>query len=189
MNESKNGLWIGLGGLVIVGLLIGGIVYFVNRNNDTQTANNESAVVSEQTTEPAKSNTIVDVASSDPNFSTLVTAVKAAGLADTLSGQGPYTVFAPTNEAFNNLPAGTLDNLLANPEQLKNILTYHVVAGNVMAADVVKLNSANTVNGKPVTITAEGQTVKINDAVVTKTDIKTDNGVIHVIDKVLLPPQ
>jgi uncharacterized surface protein with fasciclin (FAS1) repeats len=190
MNENKNGLWIGLGGLVIVGLIVGGIIFFTNRNNDNnEVANNQTNSMSEQASEVAKTNTIVDVASSDPNFSTLVTAVKAAGLVETLSGQGPFTVFAPTNEAFNNLPAGTLDNLLANPDQLKAILTYHVVPGSVMAADVAKLPSATTVNGKPVTIAVEGQTVKINDATVTKTDIKTDNGVIHVIDKVLLPPQ
>lgn len=117
MNENKNGLWIGLGGLVIVGLIVGGIIFFTNRNNDNnEVANNQTNSMSEQTSEVAKTNTIVDVASSDPNFSTLVAAVKAAGLVETLSGQGPFTVFAPTNEAFNNLPAGTLDNLLANPD-------------------------------------------------------------------------
>jgi uncharacterized surface protein with fasciclin (FAS1) repeats len=189
MNESKNGLWIGLGGLVVLALLIGGIVYFVNRDNNNEVASSQNNTMTEQAAEAQKTQTIVDVAASDPNFSTLVTAVKAAGLAETLSGQGPFTVFAPTNDAFNSLPAGTLENLLQNPEQLKSILTYHVVPGNVMAADVVKIPSAVTVNGKPVNVTVEGQTVKINDANVTKTDIKTDNGVIHVIDKVLLPPQ
>jgi uncharacterized surface protein with fasciclin (FAS1) repeats len=131
---------------------------------------------------------IVEVAAGNPDFSTLVAAVKAAGLVDTLSGTGPFTVFAPTNAAFAKLPAGTVEDLLKpeNKDKLTAILTYHVVAGEVMAADVVKLSSANTVNGKAVTIsTANG--VQINDANVTATDIDASNGVIHVIDTVILP--
>jgi uncharacterized surface protein with fasciclin (FAS1) repeats len=136
----------------------------------------------------AKDQNIVEIAAGNPDFSTLVAAVKAAGLAETLSGTGPFTVFAPTNAAFAKLPAGTVENLLKpeNKDQLTAILTYHVVAGEVMAADVVKLSSANTVNGKAVTIdTSNG--VKINDATVTATDIDASNGVIHVIDTVILP--
>jgi uncharacterized surface protein with fasciclin (FAS1) repeats len=136
----------------------------------------------------AKDQNIVEIAAGNPDFSTLVAAVKAAGLVDTLSGTGPFTVFAPTNAAFAKLPAGTVENLLKpeNKDQLTAILTYHVVAGEVMAADVVKLSSANTVNGKAVTInTSNG--VKINDATVTATDIDASNGVIHVIDTVILP--
>jgi uncharacterized surface protein with fasciclin (FAS1) repeats len=136
----------------------------------------------------AKDQNIVEIAAGNPDFSTLVAAVKAAGLAETLSGTGPFTVFAPTNAAFAKLPAGTVEDLLKpeNKDKLTAILTYHVVAGEVMAADVVKLSSADTVNGKAVTIsTADG--VKINDATVTATDIDASNGVIHVIDTVILP--
>lgn len=136
----------------------------------------------------AKEKNIVEIAASNPEFSTLVTAVKAAGLAETLSGTGPFTVFAPTNAAFAKLPAGTVESLLKpeNKDKLVAILTYHVVAGEVKAADVVKLSSANTVNGKAIDIdTASG--VKVNDANVTATDIDASNGVIHVIDSVILP--
>ncbi len=132
--------------------------------------------------------TIVDVAAANPDFSTLVAAVKAAGLVETLSSKGPFTVFAPTNAAFAKLPVGTVESLLLpeNKDKLTAILTYHVVSGKVLAADVVKLKSAKTVNGKSVTInTTKG--VKVNNANVTATDIKTSNGVIHVIDTVLIP--
>ena len=135
-----------------------------------------------------KGKTIVDVAAGNPDFSTLVTAVKAAGLVETLSGDGPFTVFAPTNEAFAKLPAGTVEDLLKpeNKEKLVAVLTYHVVPGKVMAADVVKLDSAKTVNGKAVDIdTASG--VKVDNATVTATDVAASNGVIHVIDTVILP--
>jgi transforming growth factor-beta-induced protein len=132
---------------------------------------------------------IVDTAVADGRFKTLATALTAAGLVDTLKGKGPFTVFAPTDEAFAKLPAGTLTALLADKAKLTAILTYHVVSGRVMAADVVKLTSANTVNGKPVTIKVDGGKVYINDAQVIITDILTSNGVIHVIDKVILPPQ
>ena len=130
---------------------------------------------------------IVDTAVSAGQFNTLVAAVKAAGLVDTLKGPGPFTVFAPTDEAFAKLPPGTVDGLLKDPEKLKKILTYHVVAGKVMAADVVKLKSALTVEGAPVAITAKGGKVMIDGATVTKTDIVCDNGVIHVIDSVIMP--
>lgn len=133
--------------------------------------------------------TIVAVAAANPDFSTLVAAVKAAGLVDTLNSAGPFTVFAPTNAAFAKLPAGTVESLLKpeNKAKLSAILTYHVVSGKVTAADVVKLKSANTVNGKAVKIAAGKTGVKINDAKVTATDIKASNGVIHVIDTVLIP--
>jgi len=132
---------------------------------------------------------IVDTAVADGRFKTLAAALTAAGLVDTLKGKGPFTVFAPTDEAFAKLPAGTLNALLADKAKLSAILTYHVVSGRVMAADVIKLTTANTVNGKPVTIKVEGGKVYINDAQVVITDILTANGVIHVIDKVILPPQ
>ena len=135
---------------------------------------------------PAKD--IVDVAVSAGSFNTLVTAVKAAGLVDTLKSKGPFTVFAPTDEAFAALPEGTLDGLLKDKEKLKQVLLYHVVPGKVMAADVIKLKSAKTAEGADATIAVTGGTVKINDAKVIKTDIPASNGVIHVIDKVILPP-
>ena len=140
----------------------------------------------------AESNTIVDVAVADGRFTTLVAAVEAAGLVETLSGEGPFTVFAPTDDAFGALPAGTLDSLLLpeNKQQLTDILTYHVVSGKVMAADVVTLTSAPTVLGKDITITVKDGKVYLNDTVqVIITDVEASNGVIHVIDAVLLPPQ
>jgi uncharacterized surface protein with fasciclin (FAS1) repeats len=135
-----------------------------------------------------KQQTVVEIAAADPDFSTLVAAVKAAGLAETLSSEGPFTVFAPTNAAFAKLPAGTVENLLKpeNKDQLVAILTYHVVPGSVMAADVVALTSAPTVNGTALKVDASDG-VKINDATVTATDIKGSNGVIHVVDSVILP--
>ncbi|MBK9924911.1 MAG: fasciclin domain-containing protein [Anaerolineales bacterium] len=133
---------------------------------------------------------IVDTAVADERFSTLVAAVQAAGLVETLKGEGPFTVFAPTNDAFAKLPAGTLDELLKpeNKQALTDILLYHVVSGKVMAADVTGLTSATTVLGKDVAIKVDMGNVYINDAQVVITDIETSNGVIHVIDSVLLPP-
>jgi uncharacterized surface protein with fasciclin (FAS1) repeats len=134
---------------------------------------------------------IVDTAVAAGQFKTLAAALGAAGLIDTLKGAGPYTVFAPTDDAFAKLPAGTVDNLLKpeNKDQLVAILTYHVVPGKVMAADVVKLKEAKTVNGKMLEIEVKGDAVMVNDAKVTKTDIGASNGVIHVIDTVILPPK
>jgi uncharacterized surface protein with fasciclin (FAS1) repeats len=129
---------------------------------------------------------IVDTAVSAGSFTTLVAAVQAAGLVDTLKGAGPFTVFAPTDEAFAKLPAGTVDALLKDIPKLKKILTYHVVSGKVMAADVVKLTSATTVEGSTVKIDASNG-VKVNDSTVTTADVAADNGVIHIIDTVLLP--
>lgn len=130
---------------------------------------------------------VVDTAVAAGSFSTLATALEAAGLVDTLKGKGPFTVFAPTDEAFRRLPAGTLEKLLADKAQLTKVLTYHVVAGKVMAADVVKLTEAKTVEGSAVKISAKDGKVKVNDANVVKTDVVASNGVIHVIDAVILP--
>ena len=130
---------------------------------------------------------IVDTAVAAGQFNTLVTAVKAAGLVDTLKGPGPFTVFAPTDEAFAKLPAGTVDGLLKDPAKLREILTYHVVSGKVMAADVINLKSAKTVQGSSAKISRKDGGVMIDGAKVVKTDIETDNGVIHVIDSVILP--
>ncbi|MCX7602692.1 MAG: fasciclin domain-containing protein [Bryobacteraceae bacterium] len=132
---------------------------------------------------------IVDTAVSAGSFKTLVKAVQAAGLVETLKGPGPFTVFAPTDEAFAKLPAGTLESLLANPDQLRKVLTYHVVAGKVMASDVVKLKEAKTVQGSAAKIKVSGADVMIDNAKVVKTDIVCDNGVIHVIDTVILPKE
>jgi uncharacterized surface protein with fasciclin (FAS1) repeats len=134
---------------------------------------------------------IVDTAVAAGNFKTLVTTVKAADLVDTLKSKGPFTVFAPTDDAFAKLPKGTVEGLLKDVPKLKAVLTYHVVPGKVMAADVVKLKTAKTVQGQDVKIDASKwhlhKNVKINDANVIKADIVTDNGVIHAIDKVILP--
>ena len=135
---------------------------------------------------------IVDTAVADGRFTTLVSAVQAAELVDTLKGEGPFTVFAPTDDAFAALPEGTLDTLLLpeNKQQLTDILLYHVVPGKVMAADVVGLTSAPTVLGKDAEVRVEDGKVFLNDNVeVVITDIETSNGVIHVIDTVLIPPQ
>ncbi|HQP87401.1 MAG TPA: fasciclin domain-containing protein [Thermoanaerobaculia bacterium] len=131
---------------------------------------------------------IVDTAVAAGSFNTLATALKAADLVETLKGKGPFTVFAPTDDAFKKLPAGTLEKLLADKAQLTKVLTYHVVAGRVMAADVVKLSEAKTVEGSPVRIAVKDGKVKLNDANAVKTDVGASNGVIHVLDTVILPP-
>ena len=138
--------------------------------------------------EPADK-TIVEIAAGAEDFSTLVAAVKAAGLVDVLSSKGPFPVFAPTNEAFAKLPEGTVESLLKpeNKEKLIAVLKYHVVPGKVMAKDVVKVDSAKTAQGSSVTVTVEGKTVKVDNATVVKTDIEASNGVIHVIDTVIIP--
>ena len=133
---------------------------------------------------------IVDTAAGAGKFNTLVAAVEAAGLVDTLKSDGPLTVFAPTDEAFSKLPEGTVESLLKpeNLKQLQDVLTYHVVSGNVMAADVVKLSSATTVQGEKIAIKVENGKIKVNDANVVAADVACKNGVIHVIDAVILPP-
>ena len=135
---------------------------------------------------------LVDTAIAAGNFTILVSALEAAGLVDTLKGEGPFTVFAPSDEAFAKLPAGTINTLLADPSgQLTDILLYHVVPGKVMAADVAGLNGQNveTAAGKPLAITVDGDTVMVGNAKVVTTDIETSNGVIHVIDTVLVPAE
>lgn len=138
----------------------------------------------------AQAGDIVDTAAGADKFKTLVAAVKAAGLVETLKGKGPFTVFAPTDEAFAKIDKSTLDSLLKpeNKEKLVAILKYHVVSGKVTAADVVKLKEAETVQGSKAKITVKDGKVKVDDANVTKTDIMCDNGVIHVIDAVIMPP-
>ena len=137
----------------------------------------------------AQGKDIVDTAVGAGSFKTLAAALQAAGLVDTLKGEGPFTVFAPTDEAFAKLPAGTVENLLKpeNKAKLVAILTYHVVAGKVTAAQVMKMDSAKTVQGQTVKIAAANGTVKVNGANVVKADVPASNGVIHVIDTVIMP--
>ncbi len=148
-----------------------------------------SAEASPADTMAAEAGTIVEVASDNPDFSTLVAAVTAAGLAETLGAEGPYTVFAPTNAAFEALPEGTLDALLKpeNKEVLTQILTYHVVEGEVMSTDI-QPGKVPTVEGEDLTIKVDGSTVTVNGATVEAADVEASNGVIHVIDEVLVPP-
>jgi len=137
----------------------------------------------------AMADDIVETATAAGSFKTLLTAATAAGLVDTLKGPGPFTLFAPTDDAFAKLPAGTLDKLLADPAALKDILLYHVVQGKVMAADVTGMTSATSVQGSPIAIAVKDGKVYLNDiAQVVTTDIEASNGVIHVIDAVILPP-
>jgi uncharacterized surface protein with fasciclin (FAS1) repeats len=161
-----------------------------------ETVTTEPAVVEEVVAEPVVEEvvvaptTIVDVAAGNPDFSTLVAAITAAGLGETLAGEGPFTVFAPTNAAFAALPAGTLDSLLLpeNKDQLTAILTYHVVPGKVMAADLpATATDVATVNGAMVSVVAAPEGATVNGAKITAADVAASNGVIHVIDTVLLP--
>jgi uncharacterized surface protein with fasciclin (FAS1) repeats len=132
---------------------------------------------------------IIETAEATDGFSTLVAAVEAAGLRETLDGEGPFTVFAPTDDAFAALPEGTVEGLLEDPDALSNILLYHVVPGEVTAEQVTTLESATTAQGADVAISLEGDSVFVDDAQVIMTDIATSNGVIHVIDAVLMPPE
>lgn len=152
-----------------------------------------AAVISITAVLPAWANDkdIVDTAVGAGEFTTLATALQAADLVSTLKGEGPFTVFAPTDAAFAKLPAGTVETLLKpeNKQRLVDILTYHVVPGKVTAADVVGLEEAKTVNGKMIAVKVDGDAVKVNQANVTATDVAASNGVIHVIDQVILPPE
>lgn len=145
--------------------------------------------LAEEAKSRSKGKSIVELAAADPDFSTLVVALQAAGLAETLSGPGPFTVFAPTNEAFAKLPEGTVEELLKpkNKKKLVSLLTYHVVPGKVLSADVVKLEKAKTVQGQELKIAASKSGVKVDRVKVVRTDILAKNGVIHVIDAVIQP--
>ena len=181
---------------IIALVAVGFVIYTAMSSNkdmmDNQVVQEEvtiqAPVAEEEPMEEPMDKTIVDVAVENGNFETLVTAVTEAGLVETLSGEGPFTVFAPTDEAFAKIPEETLTAILADKEQLTSILTYHVVAGKVMAADVVNLDAAETVQGQSLAIEVmEDGTVMVNDAEVILTDVEASNGVIHVIDTVLLP--
>ena len=175
-------------GVIAVIIVIAAGLFLTNSQKDSKKDSMTTAPAPTVMTENSMSNkTIVETAVEAGNFKTLVAAVKAAGLAETLSAEGPYTVFAPTDEAFAKLPAGTVESLLQDKDKLTAILTYHVVAGKVMAADVVKLQSAKTVQGQDVTIKVDNGKVMVDNADVVTTDIEASNGVIHVIDTVLMP--
>jgi uncharacterized surface protein with fasciclin (FAS1) repeats len=188
--ENKNKTTGIIVGVIAVLLIGGGVIWAMNRNDD----NNQSSQ-SQQTDQMTQSSkTIVVVASDTPSLSTLVTAVKAANLVDTLQESGPYTVFAPTNEAFEALPKGTLASLLKpeNQVKLKSILTYHVVAGKVMSSDLKDGQEITTVEGSKLTVSIEDGKVYLTDAtgnkvMVQQADIDAKNGVVHTIDGVLLP--
>lgn len=159
-------------------------------DNKTTTESEETMTeVVEETPAMEEPNTVVDIAIGSPDHTTLVTAVQAAGLVETLKGDGPFTVFAPTNAAFNALPAGTVEGLLKPEakEDLTSILTYHVVAGNVMSSDLSDGQLVTTLNGKQLKVTIKDGKVMIGDATVVAADLAGSNGVVHVIDKVLLP--
>ena len=156
----------------------------------TTTVADASADESTDTTEAASGEepgTIVEVAADAGSFTTLLAAAEAADLVSVLEGEGPYTVFAPTDEAFEKVDPATLEALLADPEALADVLTYHVVAGEV-TSDMIEPGDVTTVNGAPLTISVDGSTVKVGDATVTTADVMASNGVIHVIDTVLIPP-
>lgn len=186
---------------LVVGLVSLGAVAVLGacqESTETVVTPSDDATTAEPTPAPGEadpaatpSDTVVDVAAGNESFSTLVQAIEAAGLTETLSTGGPYTVFAPTNEAFEALPEGALDQLLQpeNQEALTQVLTYHVLPQEVMAADVTT-GEVDTVAGSPLTITVDEATgaVTVNEASVVQTDIEASNGVIHAIDQVLLPP-
>lgn len=154
------------------------------------TSDSSTSSESSEATDDTDPGTIVDVATEAGTFATLLQAAQTAGLVDTLNGEGPFTVFAPTDDAFAALPEGALDDLIADPEALKDVLLYHVVQGaEVTAEEVVDMTSAEMANGETVSIkVVDGKVVLNDDVNVTSTDIAASNGVIHVIDAVLLPP-
>jgi uncharacterized surface protein with fasciclin (FAS1) repeats len=178
-----------IGSLLIVLMACGGSSETETTTTTVQTNDKSQKLVSEES-QPADevSKTIVDIAVEDERFTTLVVALQAAELDSVLTGSGPFTVFAPTDSAFGKLPEGTVESLLADIPALKDILLYHVVSGDVLAADVLNLESAETLQGDSFSISTEDGKVMVNDAEVIITDITASNGIIHVLDTVLLPP-
>ncbi len=178
-----------IGSLLIVLMACGESSETETTTTTVQTNDKSQKLVSEES-QPADevSKTIVDIAVEDERFTTLVVALQAAELDSVLTGSGPFTVFAPTDSAFSKLPEGTVESLLADIPALKDILLYHVVSGDVLAADVLNLESAETLQGDSFSISTEDGKVMVNDAEVIITDITASNGIIHVLDTVLLPP-
>ena len=171
-------------------LIIGGIFWVMNNDSDSEDTSNNNQSSQQETQEQAQTQqNIVELAAATPELSTLVTAVQAAGLVDTLSGPGPFTVFAPTNDAFAALPEGTLDTLLLpeNVADLTSVLTYHVVAAEAFSTDLSDGQVIETVNGESLTVSIRDGGVFINDAQVIIPDVDASNGVVHVIDTVLIP--
>lgn len=190
-NNRTTGIVVAIIAFLVIG---GGIWWAVSMNDDKDTSNSSTTSQEAEASDQNKSGDIVVLATNTPDLSTLVTAVKAASLVETLQGEGPYTVFAPTNAAFDALPAGTLDTLLKpeNVEQLKSILTYHVVSGKVMASDLSDGQEITTVQGGKLTVSITDGKVYLIDAkgnkvMVEQADVNADNGVVHVIGGVLLP--
>ncbi len=186
---KKLGTWrsarlVGAIGLATVGLAVAGCGGGGDSSSDGAAT---TAVPAATTTEEAVQENIVETAVAAGDFTTLTSLVEQAGLAGTLSANGPFTVFAPTDDAFAKVPQETLDSLAADPEALKAVLLYHVVDGEARATDVAELSSAETLNGKLVQLETTEGTVKVNDAKVVHADVTASNGVIHVIDEVLIP--
>ena len=179
---------IGLAALMLVIAACGATEDDSTETTSAATETTEAMTDDTTTDSMAELGTIVDVATEAGTFTTLLQAAETAGLVETLAGEGPYTVFAPTDEAFAAVDPATLEALLADPEALSDVLLYHVVAGEVTAADVVELDSATTVQGSDLPIVVDGDTVMVGGATVITTDIPASNGVIHVIDQVLIPP-
>jgi len=185
--------------VVALVVLVGGFVLFqnmnpqsndmVNQDTETNLVQQESESNSEQEQAQTNPNTIVDLASANPDFSTLVTAINQAGLVEELSAEGSITVFAPTNEAFASLPEGALEALIADPVALTNVLTYHVINNNVLSTDIKNGDTVKALNEKDLTFKVENGLVFVNSAKVLQPDIIASNGVIHVIDTVLLPTE
>jgi uncharacterized surface protein with fasciclin (FAS1) repeats len=175
--------------IVAAGLVAVASLGLVACSSDSDSSSSSSDTKASTTTTTAKcDNTIVDTAAGNADFSTLVSAVQQADLVDTLNAEGPYTVFAPTNAAFAKIDPATLQGILGDKEKLTKILTYHVLGSKVTSSDLQPTQTVATVEGSDVTITADASGAKINDANITTTDIETCNGVIHVIDTVLVPP-
>ena len=187
MKTQKNFLFISL--MLVTAMLFTACIQAIPQASPApaDTPAEEASTESAMETEEAAPD-IVDIAVADGRFETLVAAVTAADLVDTLKSEGPFTVFAPTDDAFAALPEGTVEGLLEDIPALTDVLLYHIVSGSVMASDVVGLDAATTVQGSDIAISLEGDSVKINDATVIITDIEAANGVIHVIDAVILPP-
>lgn len=195
MESNNNNVIMAVVGVLVVAAIAVGAWLWMSSNDDTDSSNeNTTSEVSENTAEQAASKDIVDTAAETASLSTLVSAVQAADLVETLKGEGPYTVFAPTNEAFDKLPDGTLDDLLKpeNKEQLSSILTYHVVSGEVMSSDLSDGQVVDTLQGGKLTVEIMDGMVYLVDAndgraMVTTADVETSNGVVHIIDAVVLP--
>ncbi|MCT7962040.1 fasciclin domain-containing protein [Laspinema sp. D1] len=191
--NKKVAIFLGVAGTsLMMGLpVVAGVSIAADNMTDSNEAIAESVTQTPASTMETSQQTIADIAAGSESFSTLTTALEAAGLTDTLSGEGPFTVFAPTDEAFAALPEGTLEQLLQpeNRQLLVQVLTYHVVQGSVMSGDLSTTEVPSLFEGRSINVTVADDGVMVNSANVVQADIQASNGVIHVIDKVILPPQ